>query len=115
MELIFAVIAGVLFASGLYMMLRRSILKLVMGLVLIGHSANITIFTAGGLTRARTPLIPAGAEALPAGSPDPLPQALILTAIVISFGVVAFAIVLVSRAWEAAGNDDTDQFRETDR
>ncbi|MBX3410270.1 MAG: Na+/H+ antiporter subunit C [Phycisphaeraceae bacterium] len=115
MELLFAIIAGVLFAAGLYLMLRRSILKLVMGLVLIGHSANITIFTAGGLTRARSAIIAADAATLPAGSADPLPQALILTAIVISFGVLAFAIVLVSRAWQEVGNDDTDQFAETDR
>ncbi len=115
MELVFAIIAGTLFAAGLYLMLRRSILKLVMGLVLIGHSANITIFTAGGLTRARAAIIPADAETLAPGSADPLPQALILTAIVISFGVLAFAIVLVSRAWVVVGNDDTDQITETDR
>lgn len=115
MELLFAAIAGTLFASGLYMMLRRSIVKLVMGLVLVGHAANITIFTAGGLTRARTPIIASGAQTLATGTADPLPQALILTAIVISFGVLAFAIVLVSRAWMEVGNDDTDCFRETDK
>jgi len=115
MDLLFAVIAGVLFASGFYMMLRRSILKLVMGLVLIGHAANITIFTAGGLTRARAAIIAGDATTLEAGTADPLPQALILTAIVISFGVLAFAMVLVSRAWSAVGDDDTDSFTETDR
>lgn len=112
MNLLFAAIAGILFACGLYMMLRRSIMRLVMGLVLIGHAANITIFTAGGLERARPAIIPEGMETLPAGATDPLPQALILTAIVISFGVVAFALALVSRVWAVAGTDDTSDFTE---
>ncbi len=115
MELLFAITAGVLFAAGVYMMLRRSIMKLLMGLVLIGHAANIAIFTAGGLTRARAAIIAGDATTLQSGTADPLPQALILTAIVISFGVLAFAMVLVSRAWSAVGNDDTDSFTETDR
>ncbi len=112
MNLLFAAIAGILFGCGLYMMLRRSIMRLVMGLVLIGHAANIVIFTAGGLERARPAIIPDGAEVLPAGATDPLPQALILTAIVISFGVVAFALALISRVWIVAGADDTSAFSE---
>ena len=115
MELLLAIIAGTLFASGVYLMLRRSVVKMVMGLVLIGHAANIKIFTAGGLTRAKAPLIPPDADVLPPGVADPLPQALILTAIVVSFGVAAFAIALISRAWIAVGDDDTDAFTETDR
>lgn len=114
MNLLFALIAGVLFACGLYMMLRRSIMRLVMGLVLIGHAANITIFTADGLTRGHPAIIAADADTLPAGAADPLPQALILTAIVISFGVVAFALVLTSRVWAVARADDTSEFTETD-
>lgn len=114
MQLVFAVIAGVLFAAGFYMMLRRSVLKLAIGLALIGHAANLTIFVAGGLTRARAAIVPPGADALASGVADPLPQALILTAIVISFGVVAFTIVLISAASRAAGTDDATCFAEID-
>ena len=112
MNLLFAAIAGILFACGTYLMLRRSILRLVMGLALIGHAANLVIFTAAGLKRTGPAIIPPGEEVLPATAADPVPQALILTAIVISFGVIAFAVVLVSRVWAVAGTDDTSAFYE---
>ena len=88
-------------------------MRLVMGLVLIGHSANIAIFTATGLKRTGPAIVPIGEETLPATAADPLPQALVLT-IVISFGVIAFAVVLVSRVWATAGTDDSNRFREDD-
>lgn len=109
-----AVIIGGLYAGGLYMMLRRSIVKLIIGLALLSHAANLLIFTAAGLTRARPPLIPAGRTALEAPYADPLPQALTLTAIVISFGVIAFAMVLVHRAHRTVGTDDLDNLNTTD-
>jgi multicomponent Na+:H+ antiporter subunit C len=109
-----AVIIGALYAAGLYMMLRRSIVKLVIGLALLSHAANLLIFTAAGLSRARPPLIPAGQAALQAPYADPLPQALTLTAIVISFGVLAFAMVLVHRVHRTAGSDDLDDLTTTD-
>lgn len=115
MEVLLAIVVGGVFASGIYMMLRRSVVKLVIGLALIGHASNLLIFTAGGLTRARPALIPEGALAPQPPYADPLPQALILTAIVISFSVTAFAIVLVARAYQAIGDDDTDRFTSTDQ
>jgi multicomponent Na+:H+ antiporter subunit C len=115
MEVVLAIVVGGVFAAGIYMMLRRSIVKLVIGLALIGHASNLIIFTAGGLTRARPALIPLGETSPPAVHADPLPQALILTAIVISFSVLAFAIVLVARAYQAIGDDDTDRFTSTDQ
>ena len=90
MELILALVVGGLFAGGVYMMLRRSIVKLIIGLALLSHAANLLIFTLGGLVRTTPPLIPAGSEALTVSFSDPLTQALILTAIVIAFGVQAF-------------------------
>ncbi|MDA0975066.1 MAG: NADH-quinone oxidoreductase subunit K [Phycisphaerales bacterium] len=114
MNALFAIVAGVLFACGTYLLMRRSIMRLVMGLVLIGHSANIAIFTATGLKRTGPAIVPIGEETLPATAADPLPQALVLTAIVISFGVIAFAVVLVSRVWATAGTDDSNRFREDD-
>ncbi len=108
METILAFVIGGLFAAGLYMMMRRSIVKLLIGLVLLGHAANLLIFTVAGLTRARSPIVAPGEEvpALPVA--DPLPQALILTAIVISFGVLAFALVLFHRVYTMVGTDDLD-------
>lgn len=115
MEVVLAIVVGGIFAAGIYMMLRRSVVKLVIGLALIGHAANLIIFTAGGLTRAIPALVPEGETQPPVGHADPLPQALILTAIVISFSVTAFAIVLVARAYQAIGDDDTDQFTSSDQ
>lgn len=114
MHLILACVIGGLYASGLYMMMRRSLVKLIIGLILLSHAANLLIFTAGGLTRARPPLIPAGALQPVGPYADPLPQALILTAIVISFGVLAFAVVLLHRTHQITGTEDLDDLRTTD-
>lgn len=105
---------GALFATGTYLLLRRSLLQVVFGLSLLGNAANLLIFTAAGLHREGVPIVAPGATALAAGAPDPLPQALILTAIVITFGVQAFALVLVFRAYQAVASDDTDALRATD-
>ncbi len=115
MNVVLALVIGGLYAAGLYMMMRRSIVKLIIGLALLSHAANLLIFTAGGLTRARPPLIPEGADAPLAPFADPLPQALILTAIVISFGVLAFALVLIHRTYQTVGTDDLDEMKATDR
>jgi multicomponent Na+:H+ antiporter subunit C len=115
MELLLALLVGLLYAAGFYLILRRSAFKLLLGLILLGHAVHLLIFTSSGLTRGLSPLIPAGLS-VPAGmTADPLPQALILTAIVISFGVAAFALVLILRVTEEAGTDDLDEMRFTER
>lgn len=114
MTVVLAVVIGVLYGTGLYMLLRRSLVKLIVGLILIAHAANLLIFTAAGLRRGRPPIVAPGETALRAGAADPLPQALVLTAIVISLGVLAFAISLYYRAHQAAGVDDVDELRTTD-
>ncbi len=114
METLLAFIVGGLYASAVYLMLRRSLVKLVIGLMLLSHGANLLIFTIGGLTSSRPPIVAEG-QTLPAAPfADPLPQALILTAIVISFGVTAFAVVLLQRAYQAVGSDDLDKMKTTD-
>lgn len=113
MIVVFAVLVGFLYAVAIYLMLRRNVVRLVFGLVLLGHAANLLIFTAGGLVRAGAPLAAEGALAPPAGSADPVPQALVLTAIVISFAVTAFAAVLVKRVVKTLGTDDSDVLRTT--
>ena len=115
MEVLLAFVVGVLYTAGLYMIMRRSIMKLIIGLGLLGHAANLLIFTVGRVTRSSPPVIGHEAETLIPPFADPLPQALILTAIVIGFGVQAFAIVLVKRAYQTVGTDDFDQMRSTDR
>ncbi|MGF1485089.1 MAG: Na+/H+ antiporter subunit C [Opitutales bacterium] len=114
MESLLAVLAGVLFAAGIFCLLRRSIVKLAVGIILISQAANLTVFVSGGLTRGAPPLIASSSETLTAGAADPLPQALVLTAIVIGFGVVAFALVLLARAYQETGDDDVNKFRTTE-
>lgn len=105
MESVLAIVIGGLYAAGLYLMVRRSIVKMIFGLALLGNAANLLIFTVGRLTRGRPPYVPVA---------DPLPQALILTAIVIGFGVQAFALVLIKRVYQTVGTDDLDEMTTTD-
>lgn len=116
MQIILAFIIGALYAAGLYMMMRRSIVKLIAGLILLGYASNLLIFTVGRLTRAQAPLVPLGSptDMPPTPFADPVPQALILTAIVIGFGLQAFALVLIKRAYQTVGTDDLDEMRATD-
>ena len=110
-----ALLIGTLFGTGIYMMLRRSLIRLIFGLVLISHSVNLLIFTAGGLVRANAPLVPVDGTVPPPGHADPVPQALVLTAIVIGFGLLAFTCALVRQVVKATGTDDVDELRTTDR
>jgi multicomponent Na+:H+ antiporter subunit C len=107
-----AVVIGGLYAAGLYMLLRRSIVKLIFGLILIGHAANLLIFTAGGLVRGRSPPVPEGETTPLLPVADPLPQALILTAIVIGFAVTAFTVTLIHRTHQTGESDDLEEMEE---
>jgi multicomponent Na+:H+ antiporter subunit C len=109
-----ALLVGGLYATGVYLMLRRNIVKLIFGLLILGYGSNLLIFTVGGLVRARPPLVSVGAMAPPPGVADPVPQALVLTAIVIGFALTAFAAVLVKRVYRVTGTDDSDALRTTD-
>ena len=114
MEMVLAAVTGGLYAAGLYLMLRRSVARLVIGLSLIGHAANLLIFSAAGMTRARPPIVPEGALQPDPPFADPVPQALILTSIVLGFAILAFAMVLIKRAYQTVGTDDLDAMRSTD-
>ena len=114
MEIILAFVIGGLYAAGIYMLLRRSLVKLLIGLALLAHAANLLVFTAAGLTRARPPVISPRAAALQIPVSDPLPQALVLTAIVIGVGVIAFALALAFRVYRVVGEDDLDRMKSTD-
>src|SRR4029079_16387904 len=115
MATLLAVVVGCLYAAGIYMMLRRSLFKLVLGLVLLSHGANLLIFTVGGLARGRPPVVPPGATAPAAPYADPLPQSLILTAIVIGFAVLAFSLPLFHGGYRPFGSDDPDDLKASDR
>jgi multicomponent Na+:H+ antiporter subunit C len=104
-----AVVIGGLYAAGMYLMVRRSIVKMIFGLALLGNAANLLIFTVGRLTRGRPPHVPADGVLSSLPVADPVPQALILTAIVIGFGVQAFALVLIKRVYQTVGSDDQDE------
>ncbi|MBV7339200.1 Na+/H+ antiporter subunit C [Chloroflexi bacterium TSY] len=115
MEIILALTVGGLYAAAIYMMLRRSIAKFIIGLVLLGHATHLLILTVGRTVRGAPPLIAGNADKLTPIFADPTPQALILTAIVISFGVQAFALVLIKRVYQTQGTGDVDRMRATDR
>jgi multicomponent Na+:H+ antiporter subunit C len=114
METLLAFVIGGLYATGIYLMLQRTLAQLIFGLALLTNAANLLIFTAAGLTRGRPPLIAADMDAPEPPFADPLPQALILTAIVIGFGVLAFALVLAYRTYQTVGSDDLDDMKTTD-
>ncbi len=111
MEPVLAVLVGLLVAAAVYLMLARSFLLYLFGLILVSNAANLVIFAAGGLTPGAPPLIETGALA-PAGPvANALPQALVLTAIVIGFGLFAFALVLAFRAMTELGTIESDEMR----
>jgi len=111
MEVIFSLVVGIFFAAAVYLMLSKKIIRILLGVVLLGNAVNMLLFTAGRLTPAIPPIIPRGVDVLPAGTANPLPQALILTAIVISFSFFCFLLVLTYRAYQDLGTDDTGEMR----
>jgi len=111
MEALLAIAIGVLMAASVYLMLARNVLRFIFGLVLMSNAANLTIFVAGRLTEGAPPLIAEGALAPSGVVANALPQALVLTAIVIGFGLFAFALVLVFRAYTTLGTLYSDDMR----
>ncbi len=113
MQIVLAITIGVLYAASVYLLLRRGVVRVVMGVSLLSQAVNLLIFTAGGIKEGGSPFV-ADASTKLANAADPLPQALILTAIVISFGVLAFTLAMAYRADKSTGTDDVDDLRSTD-
>lgn len=111
MEPLFAIVVGIFFASAIYLMLSKFIVRILLGVAILGNAVNLLLFTSGRLTREVPPIITEGLDALPPGTANPLPQALILTAIVISFSFFAFLLVLTYRAYQDLKTDNTDEMR----
>ena len=114
MNTLIAVLVGVLFGAGIFLMLCRTPVKLIIGLVFLSNAINLLIFDAAGLTRGKPPIIASDTNTLSGLYADPLPQALILTAIVISFGVLAFALVLFNRTFKTLPARDLSELKATD-
>jgi multicomponent Na+:H+ antiporter subunit C len=111
MELLVAIMVGVLVAAAVHLMLARNVLRFIFGLILISNAANLTIFVSGRLTAETPPLIPYGEDAPVHAVANALPQALVLTAIVIGFGLFAFALTLVYRTYQNLGTLNSDEMR----
>jgi multicomponent Na+:H+ antiporter subunit C len=110
--LVMALTVGLLYGTGTYLLLQRTLTRIVIGLALMGHGANLLLLMGGGMPGA-PPLT--GPDGPPAGAADPLPQALALTAIVITFGIMAFLLALAYRAWTITGNDEVEDDLEDRR
>lgn len=100
--LLLALVIGALWTAGVYLLLQRQLLRIVLGLILLGHAANLLIFVVGSLPSLVSGHAPLIREGVPvAASADPLPQALVLTAIVINLGITALAVVVFARLHQA--------------
>ncbi|WP_100406714.1 Na(+)/H(+) antiporter subunit C [Bacillus solitudinis] len=110
MEILISIVVGLLFTVGTYLILSRNITRIIIGTGILSHGVHLLLLTMGGLKKGAAPLL--GQEA--ASYTDPLPQALILTAIVISFGVTSFFLVLAYRTYKAHGTDDMEKLRGID-
>jgi multicomponent Na+:H+ antiporter subunit C len=105
---------SVIVAASVLLILSRDTLRLVVGLAMLGGAANLMVFLAGRPGSALPPIIAAGAESLPAAAANPLPQALVLTAIVIGFALLCFALVLIANLARHDPRQDSDALRASE-
>lgn len=111
MDYVMAMLVGLFIAVGVYLLLSRSVIRMLIGMTIFGNGVNLLIFTSGRLMRDVTAIVPPGLD-VPAGPiANPLPQALILTAIVIGFSMFSFLLVLAFRAYSSLDADNTDNMR----
>ena len=114
MEAAFSIVVGVLFAISVYLLLSGSLIRLLLGIFVLGNATHLMIFVAGRLMRNAPPLIPDGLKVADTVIANPLPQALILTAIVISFSLFSFLLVLAYRAYQTLDTVNTDEMRDAE-
>jgi len=110
MELLVASAIGILTAGGLYLVLRLRTFPVILGISLLTYAVNVFLFASGRLTTGAPPILRDGAEVYT----DPLPQALVLTAIVISFGMTAVVVMISLGAFLGSDDDHVDDQPETD-
>lgn len=107
METLIVILVGILVSIGTYLILSKQLLRIVLGASVVSHAVNLLLITSGRLKTGSAPLL--GEKA--AGFADAIPQALILTAIVINFAVTALVLVLCYRAYQNFGTDDMERLR----
>jgi multicomponent Na+:H+ antiporter subunit C len=113
MEIMLAILVGVLYAAGVYMLLRRSILKFIIGIIFMSNATNLLVFLSAGLIPGNPAFV--GEKILQQGEmADPLPQALVLTAVVIGLGIITFTLALKYRFFKLTSTDDLDEIKQTD-
>ena len=108
MELVLALAIGVLVASGTWLLLRPRTYQVIVGLALLSYGVNLFIFSMGRLRVGAPPILPKGGRVDAAAYADPMPQALVLTAIVISFATTALFLVVLLAARGFTGTDHVD-------
>lgn len=113
MEILLSILIGLLFTVGVYMVLRRSILKFIIGIIFISNATNLLVFLSAGITKGIPAFVDESVKSETIVA-DPLPQALVLTAIVIGFGLVVFSLALKYKFFAVTGTDDLDQMKKTD-
>ncbi|ALO15934.1 NADH-quinone oxidoreductase subunit K [Salinivirga cyanobacteriivorans] len=112
MEILLAILIGLLYAIGAYLILRRSILKFIIGIIFLSNATNLLVFLSAGIVSGKPVFV--DGKGISAVETDPLPQALVLTAIVIGFGIVVYTLALKYKFYKTTGTDDLDQLKQTD-
>ena len=102
MSWLLAILVGALFATGTYLIIQRTLTRIVIGVAVLGHGVNVLLLASGAIGAA--PIV--GADDDPIA--DPLPQAFVLTAIVISFAITAFLLTLAYRSWQLTKDDEAE-------
>lgn len=115
MEIIIAFVIGILYAVSVYLLLRRNIVRMILGVIFLSNATNLLLFFSAGLLEGKPAFIDKEGTLPPAEMTDPLPQALILTAIVIGFGLIAFTLILTYKYYITTGTEDLDRVKQTDR
>ena len=114
MEILLPFLTGLLFSVSIYFILHRHLFKLILGLILFGLATNLFLFVVGGMKRGGIAIISQGKELPTEPYADPVPQALLLTAIVIGFGIQAFAIVLIRRVYQTFKSNNLDNLNNNE-
>ena len=109
METFMIIISGVLYSVATYLMLSKTLLRIILGTALLSHATHLMLLAVSGLKKGAVPLIGAGAKYT-----DPLPQALMLTSIVITFALTAYILVLAYRTYLVSGTDDINKLKGSD-
>ncbi|MBR3120214.1 Na(+)/H(+) antiporter subunit C [Oceanobacillus profundus] len=107
MEVLMSIVIGIIFTVSVYLFLSRSIIRVILGTLLLSHGVHLLLITMSELQRGAPPLLNLDADAYT----DPLPQALVLTAIVIAFGVTSFLLVMAYRTYKEHKTDDLEELR----